>query len=412
MAVTGNQGATGVLGAYNLGSPVQGARATTDVQVARRIPQYTKTVKINANVTPLTAFMDKLKNEETVGGVLFFQVERDLIPLTVSTSTSYLSSDTSIVLTAGQGAGVVSGTTLWSTRTGEMMLVTARSTDTLTVTRAYGTGGAAAAALNSGEELIITGTAFAEYSAAPNGISIEPLLVNNYMQTFRQSVEMARRDMNSANYGPDEWDRAHEDAIESMNRQMEMAFLFNPAYSAGNGAASPSVTQGLIPRITTNVFNIGGTLDETTLENMQVAWSRRNQGDESSLVTFAGENFMKALDGFSRDAMRYTPQVEWLGADVVGWRCSFGEYKIKKHGLFSPLGSVNTVANGSPLGYMLGVNMKNVNRAVWKGNAGKMQYDANCKLPGVDGTKACWTRDCGLQVVNERTHVFASGITG
>ena len=141
MAVTGNQGATSPIGAYNYGNPVQGARATTDVQTARRIPQYTKTVRINANVTPLTAFMDKLKNEETVGGVQFFHIERDLIPLTITLdSAGYSSGATTLNVVTGTGAGIVAGSVLWCPRTNETILVTARATDALTVTRAFGTG--------------------------------------------------------------------------------------------------------------------------------------------------------------------------------------------------------------------------------------------------------------------------------
>lgn len=427
MAVTGNKGATLPIGAYNQGAPVAGARATTDVGSGRKVPQVApKILEINKNVVPFTAFMDKMsKRARTIAQIVFTHIESDLIPATITiddgtagagaqvagTAGAYTNSDTTIgtaVAQGGSGPGnLVVGSVLKTFRTGEVLRVTAIDTATgiITVaTRGYITNGAAAAALNANEELQVLGTAFGQNSTAPGGVSVEPKLINAYPQTFRTAIEAGRRAIKMENYGGDEWERIMNDRLMAHHVDVEKAFLFNQGYSA----TEPTQTDGLINQITTNVFIMGGALDEVTLENYWCALMRRNQGQNGSIVTFGGENAIKALDQFGRDSIRYTDKTVSLGIDVQEWKSTFGVMKIKQHGLFSPLGSSETAANGAPVGFLLSVNMDNVGKATFAG--GKLTYDAKAKLPGTDGEKGCWTEDCGLEVWNERSHAIITGI--
>lgn len=420
-------GSTLTAGSYNAKTSnvgdlvVGGARVSGDAAAARRVIQTNGEIKINENIRPLTAFilgMGGARNK-TVGQSVVQHNERDMIPTTVIIdSSTYTSGSVTINFLASTGAQVLPGTILKVLRTGEEMFVSVKvDTDTATVTRAIGTGGAAAAALVASEELQILGSSFGQYSFAPNGVSVEPLIVSSYLQTFRTSVEMSGRDMNSEVYGLGEEQRLIEDRLESHMTMMEKAFLFNAGYNATDGAAQTSaatailgtLTQGIFDRISTNLFAVGGALDETTLENYFVALSRYNADVQDSLITFVGEAAMRALDSFARDAVRYSENTTVLGVNVKNWQCSFGDFRLKKHGLFSPIGSANSAANGGPVGSVLTVNPKNLGILTFKGR--DTRFEKNIQYPGQDGVKHCWTSDKGLDAFNERSMAAMTGLT-
>lgn len=422
MAVGGNQGVTKPVGSYNSGAVVQGPRAISNVGAGRKVPQVDPNIlQINKNIVPFTMFMEKLGRKRTVRQLSFVHIEEDRQPATVTiddgttdglgAAAGYASNDTTIgfkVANGGSGVGSIQANTILKcVRTGEMFAVVSVTGEVATVAaRGYISNGAAAAALLANEELQVLGSAFPDNSQAPQSMSVEPLLITSYPQLFRTAVEAGRRLIRSEEYGGDEYKRMLASSLLDHHLKVEKAFLFNQGYLAtGN-----TQTDGFINQIVTNVFQMNGVLDEVTLENYWKALSRYNAGDEASIVTFVGENAMVALDQFGRDGLRFTPATETIGIAVREWQCSFGSMKFKQHGLFGPLGGSTTAANGGYVGYLVSANMKNLGMATYDG--GNLKFDPNCKLPGQDGEKACWTEDKGLEVWNERTHGIISGITG
>lgn len=410
---TGNRGATRVAGLENAYSTARGdqivfgARASTDVATARRVTQYTGEMKTLDETAPLTAFIDQVgKKGSPVGQAVAQHNERDVIPTTVTLDTStYSSGALTLNFQTGTGGQVVAGTVLKCIRTGEVFRVSSKTdVDTaVVVTRGFltsGQGGAAAAATVASEELQILGTAFGQNSDAPNGTSVEPLIVKSRLQCFRESIEASRRDINSDNYGKSEWDRQKDDKFVQLQQQLEKAFLFNQGYSD----TEPTMTDGLINQIVTNVWHMGGLpLDETTLEDFTCAITRYNTKDKSNLVMLCGDNYIKNLDAIARDAFRSNDKTEWLGVDVQGFQCGFGRLKIKQHGMFGPIGSGETAANGGYVGLAVCANIKNLSKLVYRGS----QYpllDKDAASNGKDGEKWCWTYDCGLEMWLERTH--------
>lgn len=386
---------------------VKGARTISNIQTARRKPQFTKEViNVVANTNPLMAFLDKLGDNKEVAQPTYFHLLRDRLPrtLTYGTSTGE-TTGTTLTLASGQGTSIVPNTLLLVERTNEVILVTAITTDTLTVTRAYGTGGGVAATLNDAEEIQVIGRAFSENSAAPAGISSEPNLITNAVQTFRYSIEASGRDIHSDNFGEDEWQRQNRDAVEAMTLDQETGFLFNPAISTSD----PTMSKGLLGWIATNVFNQAGPLTEVDAENMTLAWYRHNFGQTANMFLMGGDNMVKSFDSFGRDAVRYTPSEDWLGMKIKGWQCSAGELKFLHHGLFGPLGSSVTAQNRGRIGMMIGVNMKMVGKRTFKGR-GLTRTD-NVQVPGTDGRKDVWTDDVGLAVLSEKAHMFCYGVT-
>lgn len=403
------------------GTITQGQRTLADIGATRKRPQWDgNTVNISAMVAPLSVFIDKTKKGKTVGQASYFHLETDYNPRSVATSTSY-TTETTIALASGQGAYVEAGSTLKNVKSGEVMRVTARSSDTLTVTRGY--MGTTVANIDSGQELNKLGSAFAEGSAAPNGISSEPTLKTNYCQTFRAALELSGRDINSDNFGEDETERIKKNTLEDLMLQRETAFLFNPGFNTSD----PTATAGAEYWINTNVTNVGGALTETGLEDWWVGVMRRNFNQSADVLVLGGEKFRRALDGFGRDNIRFTPDDTVAGIEIGAWSSSFGRLKVVPHGLLSPLGtgvgasttgtnlntngSAATIGTGGWTGYAFAINTALIGKRSFK-NRGDVMLEADAQTPGTDGKKWVYTQDCGLYMASEKQHGKLYGITG
>lgn len=387
---------------------VKGARKLTNIQDARKVPQYTKEyINVVADIAPMTAFMDKVGANKVVGQATYFHLLYDMNPRTVTYGTSTgETTGTTLTLAAGEGNKIDLSQLLYVERTNEVIRVTAINTDTLTVSRAFGTGGGVAATINDAEVIQVLGSAFAENSTAGSGISTEPNIITNACQTFRAFIEASGRDIASENYGPAEWDRMKQLKLEDLQIQRESAFLFNPAIATSD----PTMTKGLLGWISTNVFNQAGILDEVSLANWNKAWQRHNVGQAKNLIAFCGDNVRTAIDGFGRDALRLTPASDMLGVAIEAWQSSFGQMKLMQHGMLTPLGSSQTAANRGRVGFMIGVNTKMIGKRTFKGRG--LTFSDHIETPGTDGTKAGWTLDEGFACLSEKAHFFAYGITG
>lgn len=433
-------GATLPIGSYNaLASTtgtVQGPRIRTDVAAARRVYQHLGGIKINSFMTPVLAASMKIGPTKTVYDSVAHHNEYDQTPgfVTLDDGTGglgagsgYDSSDVSLICSAGQGSRVVIYDTLKNLATGEIMWVTNRVGDTLTVTRGFtgsgnstngGAGGVAGTAIAASQELQILAPVFPENSARPAGKSTEPLIVDTYLQISRKAVEASRRLIDSKNYGMkagdgdvDEWVRIHDDVLDDMKRAQERSLLFNEGTTSVSSTTSGTMTNGIPARILTNRFNIAGALDEVTMENYVIALNRYNNGKLNSVINFTGDNVARTVDQFARDSVRYSEETTVLGCKVRGWKCSVGTLLFTPHGMFGPQTSSALYSAGSPVGWLLSIQFDRIKKLQFGKNGG-LKYDPNAKTPGQDGEVGVWTEDWGIQLMNERQHGWMYGISG
>lgn len=407
------------IGTNNNTTPVQGAKLLSNLNSTRQKLQVIPgEIDINADIAPMTMLLSKLGANRTVRQATYYWIERDAFPRTITTNATQVTSGafdiqaatTAITCAAGTGAAVIIGQLLLVERTGEMMRVTNRVTDELTVSRGYaGTSAAIIAGSSAVEEIRLCSIASAENSTAPNGRSIEPKMVQAYPQTFRSAIEASRREMNSENYGDsDEWKRMVRDALEDIHSQKEAAYMM----SLGANTSDPTSTKGLEGYLFTgtNVRNQAGTLDEASLETVSTNVYRRNNGNKSKLYTFAGENFATALDGFARDYLRLVSDDTKLGLKVQAWQSSFGEFKMLVHPQLGPLSESVTAANRGGIGKAFFVNLGLCGEVHFKG--GELTLDPHVEVPGTDGRKDVWTEDGGFMLQSEKQHAEIYGITG
>lgn len=387
------------------GTITQGQRLTSAIGSSRKQFQYIDKFINNSEYTcPLYVLMKRLGNTKTVGGALFNHLETDRMPQAVQgDSATYTSGVTTINLLAGHGVRVVPGNVLKNPRSAEMIRITDRATDALTVTRGF--GGTTAASVSASDEWTIIGFADTEGNTAQSGISSEPAFVQNAVQTFRQSFEMSRRDMDSSVYGPKEKVRIMQDAADALTLQIEKTYLF----SNGIATTNPTATAGLEYWVTTNVTNASGALSEATWNTFLKNCSRRNY-NRKNILFLAGELLMDALDGFGRDLLRYGPKDEFHGIKCTSYKNAHIDVNLMKHCLLSPVGSGVSAANSGWQGYGFFVNLDLIGRAVYSGGDWKLRSDIEAN--GTDGKKWEYLTDEGLYVMNEKAHGIIKGISG
>lgn len=106
---------------------------------------------------------------------------------------------TTINVAAGDGAKFRVGMTFSPAGSEEVILVTAVSTDALTVTRGF--GGTVAANIADGDKLTIDASSRGENSLAENDGIFQPDKVENFFQTMDTAVEMSRRALATMQWG-------------------------------------------------------------------------------------------------------------------------------------------------------------------------------------------------------------------
>ena len=396
------------------GTITAGQRVATDVASARRKPQYIapKTFYVSANLFPLTQLIDKLGVKKDVGQAAYNHLEDDEHPNSLTDSGGGVtSSGVTLTVASGHGKRVKVGSILKVLRTNELIRVTAISTDTLTIVR--GIGGTTGAAINASEVVAILSHADTDGNTAPRSITTEPNIKTNYCQIFRTAVEISGRDMESDNFGEPEWQRCWDQAMKRHLREIEQAVLFQNGTLANQSATEPNVTTGLEGYITTNVTaNAGADMTEAGWNDVLRRWLRRNQtSDEGSLIFIVGELLNKAITGFGRDSIRYSPDDKVFGIAAKKYLAETGQViTLVRHPLFSPLGSDETAANTGWQGHGMGLNMRLIGFANFRNRIKKMQKDI--ETPGTDGTKSAILDDKGLWLASERQHCLVTGVAG
>lgn len=389
------------------GTITQGQRRLAAVAAARKKLQVDPGVtNISVDIAPLSMMIEKTGKSRETGQAKYTHYETDILPTVVTDSGGGAASGaTSITLTSGEASNCTIGTVLKNLRTSEEIRVTGvnTSTNVITVTRAFG---GSAATINASDEFQISGFADTDGNTSPEAVSSEPTAKDNYCQILRTAVEASGRDINSDNYGDDEWGRITKDALQKHKLLKEKTYLF----SGGVQTSDPFKTGGADYYITTNLFNVAGALVEATWAGTYIRnWFRRNYGSKT-MVLMAGETMCGALDGFGRDVLRYAPDDSILGIKCAQYRTSFGEVKIVRHGLMTALGTNVTAANGGWGGMAYGFNMDLVSERFFTGR--KLKLRTNIQQNDKDGRKDEWMEDVGFQLKNEAAHIKLYGITG
>lgn len=351
----------------------------------------------DADVYPLLAFTEDLKKVRKVTQPKFQHLYSDQCALTtqINNSGGYNSSATSIVVDDGTVFNV--GDIMVNVSTSEHVRVTAVSTNTLTVVRAFGS--TAAASMADDDYVLNLGPAFAEGTVSGDPNMLLESSDFNYTQIWKKPFSVTGTAAASEFYVGPELKKRMEQAMRDTKRQAEMAALFGELKLDTTSTNNPiRSTAGLNAKITTNRFAIGGTLSQDYFA--QTVLPAAGRYGSSKKVIYCGVNMLKCFTDWGLDRLQTFTSDTMLGFKAREYVNPFLDLMIVRHKMLE----------GPLAGYAFIVDPENFYRAELPGRS--LQLQSDIQENDRDGKKSQWFGEWGYDIPLEKSHAVLTGITG
>jgi hypothetical protein len=347
---------------------------------------------------PLIAFINGLKKKKVATNPKFEWFEDELADNTVTNTTT--GTGTSLTLTSGHGVRVRVGDLLVAS-SGEIILITAIATDTLTVTRNYGS--VAAQNLGGADNLVIIGQAALEGDTNPAYKFTRKLVKSNYIQIFRDTVDITFTQDASESYGGD--DRTHQRKMRGMEhkRSIEQAFLLGDAVEDTSGTQARRATGGLLSFIKTNITDAGGVLTEATFETFCRTLFRYSPSVSAYTKLFlCAPVLISALNFWNKSKLLVRQDDKTFGTRLATYRSGHGDLDVTRHWVLQDFTEFQK--------YGFAVDAQNLVYRYLKGLDTKLWVDIQTK----DKERFIdeYRTHAGLQLAHERTHAILKNVTG
>ncbi|MFN0131219.1 MAG: DUF5309 family protein [Phycisphaerales bacterium] len=242
-------------------------------------------------------------------------------------------------LTAAHGDRFRVGDLVRAGDNSEIMLVTAVSGNTLTVTRTY--GGTAAATLANGMKLFIVGNAALEGDAASAARFTSRVRKRNYTQILSSTVTVSGSMQAARQHGiADEVDFQKQERLRELLRDLENCVI-NGVAPTGNPQGSSTVRrsmQGIVKSIATNIFvpdaggippGGGGSGDELTEEVLNAClraiWDQSSARVDTIVVNGAQK---RRINGFATGARSFSPGATTFRDLISVYESDFGVCRV------------------------------------------------------------------------------------
>lgn len=281
-------------------------------------------------------------------------------------------------------------------RTGEIIKVTAVSSNTLTVTRGYGT--TSAAAMNDNDPLRILGGAYEDGSAASVYRMVKVDSNTNYTQRFKEAIKVPDVIMSTELYGEPELQRLRNRKGIDHLIKIENALLFGekslktPATTIATSEEELRTTGGLLSWLSSNIKTLGdgtlaggGALTESDFNTwLEDVMKFAGSSGSNKRTMLASARMCSIIDGWGRDKLQTLPSTETYGIAVKQYISTHGTINIIKHHLLdgSYYGSYGILVDMGSVGYryLKGLDTKLYvdisNRATTSGQID--QYESEC----------------------------------
>lgn len=382
---------------------ISGARGTGNVLQGLRKPDIDdKILLLQPDEYPLTTLTKRLSKKPTHNPE-FKWAEDDIDNRFSTTAGTQLAGDTTINVAAGTGERFKANDIVRVPRTGENLSVTSRSVDALTVVRGVGAGGTGVA-MNSGEELLVIGSAKAEGALSDTARTFNPALVTNYTQIFRRPVEATETWVHSDQFVTDnDWDyQVRKAGIDHM-KDLEETFFNGKASEDLTGSQPRRTTAGVLSYITTNVTAAGGTLSEASFF---AALRPAFRYGSNTKTGFAAGLTVDVLNQYPRGKVQVVNQSsDTYGLSVTKFQSPHGTLNLVRNWLLegSTLGGYLVIVDMAQLKYRYLANSKGSRDTMWV---------SDIQAPDADTSKGEWKTECGLEMGLDKTHALITGITG
>lgn len=352
---------------------------------------------------PLTAILAMLQSEAT-DDPEFHNFRKELPEFRFTHSGTALAAGTTFTATAAADLTYVRvGDLIRNWRTGEVAKVTAKpSSTTLTVTRGVGNSGTGIA-VNNTDVWFVIGNANSEGADTPSGISWDADSTENYTQIFRTPVNMTRTAMKTNFRTGDQYVEKTRDALKQHMMLMERAFLWGKRDIITGANGQPErYTAGIISSISTNVLDgsalsTPGLLSETAFDTF-LAQNVFAYGSSQKLA-LVGWKVADLLQQVAKDrwAIQAVDMNMTYGMALTRYATFAGDLVVKTHPQFRMIPGAESM--------MLILDTKDLKYRYIDDTALLKDRQGN----GIDGVTDEYLTECGLELLQEKTHALITG---
>jgi hypothetical protein len=310
----------------------------------------------------------------------------------VNFGSGYTSGAMSIVVDNGSYFKI--GDVIKDVNTGEQMLVTNVATNTLTVSRGWGS--TSAATVSNNDVITILSNASAEGSNAPAIKTTKEVKKTNYIQTIRTPFGVTGTEDASEMYGGKDINYLQKKAGIEHKKDLERVILFGEPKEDKTGAKPRRFTGGLNYFITTNRQNASGTLTEAEFEEFCRTIFRYGSKKK---VLLASPIVISAINSWGKGHLQTVPKDKTYGIDVKEYLSGHGTLLIVKHDLLEE----------SYAGYAFAVDPEFVYLRTMKGR--DTQLKTNIQDNDEDAREDEYMTDLGFELHLEKAHGVLYGVT-
>ncbi|WP_115009503.1 DUF5309 family protein [Synechococcus sp. N5] len=310
--------------------------------------------------------------------------------------------DVTTTLAVDDGAMFMIGDTVIAEATGEIMLVTAKpATNSITVSRGIGSVAAADASVEDNAYLMNIGNAHGEGAGSPDTSAAQKVQAYNFLQTFRQAVEISGRMERVETLTEDEKAFQRAEAFKEVTRDIEHALVFGARNNSLADADGKKVTTmgGLREMVTTHVTNQGGAMTHDEF----IGWCESVFDTGSATKTlFAGPSLLTVIHKFYDAKVRHNTTITNVG--------------LRIQAIDTPHGTLNLVPHkglrGAYAGDGIAVDTENLKlRPTEKNGGGRLQLKENTQEKGQDSTREEIFAEHTLDFGAEQNHAQLRGVT-
>lgn len=378
---------------------ISGMRGTENInQDTRKYDISDKLWMVDADYATLAFFVRKLNKQKTIDTEYrWFEKTSPSRFDAVNYVSGYTAGDTSFLVDDGTKFRI--GMVVQDVATGEQMRVTGVSSNTLSVSRGWGT--TPATSLTNNDVIVILGNANAEGASTPTALTSTPVKKVNYTQIFREPIDVTETEDATELYaGGNDMAQLRREHLQLHMKDIERAFFFGEPKEDTDGAQPIRSTGGLRYWISTNVAT------QTDLTNAEFeAWISdvfKKGGDKK--IGFLSPLIASAVNSWAVGKLQMFPKDKTFGIAIANYLSIHGELNFVVEKLFAENSTYN--------GYAFAVDMERVAYRYLAGNGKNRDTKLlkNRQAPGDDKLIEEYLSEIGFQLATEDRHGFLKGV--
>lgn len=320
-----------------------------------------------------------------------------------TTVNGAVNSTTTTTVVVTDGSFVVPNGIFLIENTGEFLLITAVSGNSLTVIRGF--AGSTAANIPDAAGFQKIGTAAEEASSRPTAVANLGYPKFNYTQIFRNAWNVSGTAKQVQYYTGSKEAKSRADAALMHGEDIERSLWFGRMDLGVVNNLPFRTMAGLDSLVTTNVTAAGGTTSWTQLDAfLQTIFSKNIKGKPNERIAFTGNAGLAVIQQIARlnSTVFIEPGQTEFGLNITKWMTPYGNITLMTHPLFteSPLWSKD-----------LRILHPGAVKTRWLRRTFEDSYDQNGQRAGVDADYGVFTSELSLEYDLQRTAGRLTGLT-